>query len=159
MSAKIRLDWRGDEVLEAVAAMSAAALGEIGLRIEAEAKRNLKPSAKVKRGRRYVYVPGGGRGVRTGTLRRSLHTAKPGYSWTGDDVEPGPATPARGGRRVEGQRQGLRVCVAVGSGLDYAIYLHQSETSEGRHYLTRAVEKVAPQAPDILRKYVEGRRG
>lgn len=119
----------------------AAAAGEIGLRVEAEAKRELQP----------------GHGVETGTLRRSIHAAEPGYAFAGDDVAPSDSSPERGGGEVAGERDGDKIMVAVGSGLVYALAVHQGHGSfEGYHYLTNAVEKVRPKADAIVRKHMAG---
>ncbi len=119
----------------------AAAVGEIGLRIEAEAKRELQP----------------GHGVLTGTLRRSIHAGAPDYAFAGDDVEPSDSSPERGGGDVAGVRDGDRIMVAVGSGLVYALAVHQGHGSfAGYHYLTNALEKVGPKASAIVRKHLAG---
>lgn len=119
----------------------AAAVGEIGLRIEAEAKRELQP----------------GHGVLTGTLRRSIHAADPGYDFAGDDVAPSDSSPERGGQDVAGVPDGDKIVVVVGSGLVYALAVHQGHGSfEGYHYLTNALEKVRPKAPAIVRKHLAG---
>jgi len=52
------LDWRGDDVLKEIAVRAQAAVDEINLRIEAEAKRELYP----------------GHGKRSGTLQRGIQT-------------------------------------------------------------------------------------
>ncbi len=129
----VRLDWRGGAVLSAVLNETVApAMGEIGLRVEGEAKKEL-----IK-----------GHGVLTGTLRRSIHTALPGYSWRSDDVTPSASTPERGGQKVAG------VVIEVGSGLWYALAVHQGHHGfAGYHYIVKGAEAVAPLVPEILARY------
>jgi hypothetical protein len=133
-----KLTWKGDQVVEKVLSQQEKAMGEVGLRVESEAKQELRP----------------GHGVETGTLRRSLHTAKPGYSWQGDDVAPSAGSPERGGKLVEAARKAKRLVVQVGSGLHYAIWVHQGHQGfSGYHYLTNAVEKVRGKVGSIVEKY------
>lgn len=130
------LVWRGDEVLALKTKQAAAALGEIGLRVEGESKKELYK----------------GHGVITGTLRRSIHTALPGYTWAGDNVKPAPGTPERGGQlTMPGFDQ---LVVQVGSGLEYAMAVHQGHHSfEGYHYIRNGLAKVKPLVPGIVRKH------
>lgn len=123
--------------------------------IEVEAKGNLRLSARDDRGR---WVVGGGRGERTGTLKRSIHAAPPDYAWARDDVEPGPGTPERGGKDFEPEVTAKKVTGAVGSGMRYAIYLHQSRDSEGAHYILRAFEKVRAGLGAIIARHRSRRR-
>ena len=118
------LDWRGKQVEGDVLAKVADALTEFGLRCEANAKQRLRPSEQSGG----EWVKGGGHGVRTGTLRRSIHCASPGYSWESDDAEPGPGTPDRGGDRAQPELVSGQLTLQIGSGLNYAIYVHQDHT-------------------------------
>lgn len=137
MAARIR-KWRGAEVSQEVAERVAKALGEFGLRAEAHSKKELRR----------------GHGVLTGTLRRSIHTATPGYTWQNDDVPPSKVSPERGGRTVEGAVKNDRITVQLGSGLVYALAVHQGHHSfEGYHYLTNGIDKARPELPAVLRKY------
>lgn len=130
--------WRGKEVTEQVKQNVARAFGEFGLRAEGYAKKEL-----VK-----------GHGVETGTLRRSIHTAQPGYDWQGDDVEPGAGSVERGGRMTDGLVQGEKVSLEFGSGLTYALAVHQGHHSfAGYHYLSNGLDKARPELPQILKKY------
>ena len=132
------LKWRGDEVVDDVLNAMAGALGEIGLRVEGAAKQELRP----------------GHGVLTGTLRRSIHTARPDYVWFHDDMEPSKGSPELGGRKVEAAMRSGKLTVAVGSGLHYAIFVHQGHDSfSGYHYLTSAVDKVRAKVPGIVERY------
>jgi hypothetical protein len=76
----IKLNWNGKEVLKAVESNVAKALGEFALEVEAAAKKELKKSPSEKVNGKKRYLKGQGMGVRTGTLRRSIHTAQPGYN-------------------------------------------------------------------------------
>lgn len=130
--------WRGREVSQEVAERVAKALGEFGLRVEAHSKKELRR----------------GHGVLTGTLRRSIHTAMPGYTWQNDDVPPSKASPERGGNAASGAVKNDRVTVEVGSGLIYALAVHQGHHSfEGYHYLTNGLAKAKPELPAVLRKW------
>lgn len=137
MSARMK-KWNGDEIGKAVAQNVASAMGEFGLRVEGYAKKELKK----------------GHGVITSTLRRSIHVAQPGYNWSGDDVKPGPGTPERGGQKFEALVNGRKITIEVGSGLGYALPVHQGHHSfEGYHFLTIGLEKAKPEMPIVLSKY------
>lgn len=130
--------WRGAEVSQAVKQNVAKAFGKFALRVEGHAKKELRR----------------GHGVRYGTLRRSIHTAAPGYNWGGDDVEPGPGTPELGGRLFEAMISGRKVTIQVGSGLGYALPVHQGHHSfAGYHYITIGLEKAKPELGNDLREY------
>lgn len=130
--------WRGKEVNEAVLQNVSRAMGEFALRAEGHSKKELQK----------------GHGVITSTLRRSIHTAHPGYNWAGDNVKPSPATPELGGRSFEALIQGKKVAIQLGSGLGYALPVHQGHGSfGGYHYLTNGLEKAKPEMPIVLSKY------
>jgi hypothetical protein len=115
----------------------ASALAEIDLRIESEAKQELRP----------------GKGVVTGTLRRSIHAASPSYNWENDNVEPGADTPERGGQEVQPEISKAGITGSVGSGLEYAMAVHQGHHNfEGYHYLTNALQKVMPKVKGIVER-------
>lgn len=136
-----RLDWKGDRVVKQVRSNVAEAWGEVGLRVETEAKRQLYK----------------GHGVVTGTLRRSIHTAQPGYNWRGDDVTPAPNSPERGGQLTLGLIQSDGIVTQVGSGLVYALAIHQGIGSfDGYHYLRNALRIVKPQILAVLKKHGVG---
>lgn len=133
--------WRGKEVTQEVAKNVASALGEVALRAEGHAKRELKK----------------GHGVITGTLRRSIHTAQPGYNWNSDGGEG-----ERGGKLVAALIKGNMITVQVGSGLVYALAIHQGWTLgykgtkgsfAGYHFLTIGVDKAKKEVPEVVRKY------
>lgn len=133
-----RLIWRGDEVVEAKVKQTGAALSEIGLRVEGEAKKELYK----------------GHGVLTGTLRRSIHCARPGYAWTGDNVPATSSSPERGGQMVLPGFDRHGAIIQVGSGLEYAMAVHQGHHSfEGYHYLRNGLGRVKPLVSGIVRKH------
>jgi len=130
--------WRGKEVSQEVAENVSKALGEFALRAERHSKRELQK----------------GHGVVTGTARRSIHTAQPGYSWSGDHVEPGTGTPERGGQLTDALIDGSKITVQLGSGLGYALPLHQGHHGfQGYHFLTIGVDKAKPELPEVLKKH------
>jgi hypothetical protein len=130
--------WNGKDITLAVARNVASALGEFALRAEGHSKRVLRR----------------GHGVLTGTARRSIHVAQPGYNWAADDVEPATGSPERGGKAFDAVIDGKRITVQLGSGLGYALPLHQGHHSfEGYHFLTIGVEKAKPELPTVLKKY------
>lgn len=137
MSARFR-SWRGKEVTEAVKRNVAKALGEFALRVEGNSKRQLRR----------------GHGVETGTLRRSIHTAQPGYNWGADDVEPSSQSSELGGKSFDAVINGKKITIQVGSGLRYALAVHQGHHSfGGYHYLTTGLEQAKKDLPEVLRKY------
>lgn len=130
--------WRGKEVTAEVARNVAGALGEFALRAEGYAKKELRK----------------GHGVETGTARRSIHTAQPGYAWVGDNVEPSAGSPERGGRKADAQVSGSRITVQLGSGLVYALALHQGHHGfAGYHFIVNGVDKAKPEMDEVLRKW------
>lgn len=142
MAARMK-SWKGKEISEAVAANMAKAIGEYALRVEGHSKRQLRK----------------GHGVLTGTLRRSIHTAQDGYSWTGDHAEDGPE---RGGKFVEGVKKGKKITIQVGSGLVYAMAIHQGWPTGykrmkgsfvGYHFITEGEKKAKSELPAIIAKY------
>lgn len=138
-----RLKWSGDVALAHAQAIMVKAMMEIGLRIEGESKKELYK----------------GHGVITGTLRRSIHTAVPGYTWRGDNVKPSASTPERGGHETRPVNLAGRLVVQVGSGLEYAIWVHQGHHSfEGYHFLRNGVDKVRPLVGVIVRRHAKARQ-
>lgn len=124
------MNWKGDQVVEEVEDKAILILADFGLAVEGKAKQELKP----------------GHGVKTGTLRRSIHTANPEYNWAGDNIVPSKSAPNLGGKLVTAVRKGKQLVVAVGSGLIYAMTVHQGYGSfDGYHYLTNGLEKARSQ--------------
>jgi hypothetical protein len=131
------LNWKGDELKRTMEVNGAKIISEFGLTVEAEAKKELRR----------------GHGVETGTLRRSIHTALSGYNWSSDDVEPGKGSPELGGTAAMPQ-QSNQLTVQVGSGLVYAMAVHQGHGNfSGYHYLTNGLTKAKGKLASIISKY------
>jgi len=146
------LNWRGDDLKRRVLQQAAAGLTEFGLRCETGAKRRLRPSEQDASG---DFVPGGGHGVRTGTLRRSIHTATPGYGWDGDNVEPSSGAPERGGQAAKPREQSGRLTLELGTGMEYGLEVHQSHyDATVFHFIVSSVEQEAPKLPGILKRHM-----
>lgn len=111
------------------------ALGALGFMVEGAAKAELYE----------------GHGVDTGALRASIHVAQPGYAWSGDNSS---TVTERGGHQVRAVQSGERVVIEVGSGMEYAIWVHQGHHSfAGYHFLTNAVDKVRPRVPEVVQRF------
>lgn len=139
MSKLFDLNWRGDEVVKLTEEQAMAIMGEFGLTAEGESKKDLKK----------------GRGVKSGTLRRSIHAESPQYNYAGDNVEPSSGSPERGGKLVKAVRDGShRFVVALGSGLVYAMKIHQGWGSFlGYHYITNGVDKTKAKLGAIIGRH------
>jgi len=136
------LDWRGAQVVKEVEAAAVDALQEFGLRLETAAKSELYK----------------GHGVLTGTLRRSIHTGSPDYNWGADDEAPSESTSSRGGQEPDVKRGGGRLAIETGSGLEYAMAVHQGHGSfGGYHFMTNAFDRIKDQFVKILVRKVKGR--
>jgi len=132
------LKWKGKQVEDEVVERLSAALVDIGLDVEGEAKKELTK----------------GHGVLTGTLRRSIHTASPGYNWGSDNVTPSESSPERGGGEATPAKKENRLTIEVGSGMEYAMAVHQGHGSfGGYHFITNAIVKVKPRAGDHIRRH------
>lgn len=132
------LNWQGDQVLADVQRSVASALSELALRTETYAKLELQK----------------GHGVITGTLRRSLHCAAPGYNWVGDHLEPSENTPELGLQRAAAGMINDEIVVQVGSGLRYALPVHQGHGNfGGYHFLTIGLEQAVNEIDEVLEKY------
>lgn len=133
-----KLVWRGPQVVQEVLQAVSDGYTEFGLLVETNAKAELKK----------------GHGVRTGTLRRSIHLAKPGYPWSADNVESAPGTPELGRKKVAPEISLRKISLQVGSGLVYALTIHQGYGPfGGYHYLTLGLQKAKPQLKAILEKH------
>ena len=131
------LIWKGDEVLKTTQENAAKIISEFALTVEGEAKKELRK----------------GHGVETGTLRRSIHTALPGYDWGGDDVEPSAGAIERGGEAAMPEMAD-QLTVEVGSGLVYAMAVHQGHHNfTGYHYLTNGLKKAQGKLPSIIARH------
>lgn len=126
---KYRLSWKGKEVGDALVPKIAAGLGDVALEIEGNAKKELKA----------------GHGLITGTLRRSIHAAEPGYPFHTENVKPGPLTPERGGMSVSGIKVGNAISVLVGSGMIYARKIENLYA-----YMLKGFHNALPRVPEIM---------
>jgi hypothetical protein len=148
MADNFRLDWKGDELKRTMEQNGAKIISTFALTVEAEAKKELRR----------------GHGVLTGTLRRSIHVALPGYSWGGDDVVPKKikrkkgvgviqGTPERGFQKVLPENSN-RMTLEVGSGMRYAMAVHQGHGNfEGYHFLTNGLKKAQAKLNSIMALY------
>ena len=121
---RFKLKWRGKKIVGMLDEAAISALSIFGLKVEAGGKKELQP----------------GHGVVTGTARRSIHAAGINYNFHDDDVEPGSSTPELGLKSVEAdiKKKGAKLSVVIGSGLQYAMPLHQGHHDfEGYHFLTK----------------------
>lgn len=111
-------------------------------------------NAELVKGAKTKLYPG--HGYLTGTLKRSIHAADPDYDWGRDNVEPSGSTPERGSHPYEPVKDGTLLMSAVGSGMRYALPVHQGWGSfEGYHYIIYVFLELQPHAVSII---VRGRR-
>ena len=138
MAKGYRLQWKGVQAKQQVVKAIIAGVNEFHLEVEREAKAILQP----------------GHGVITGTLRRSIHADSPTYTWGSDDVPATPGSPERQGTGEMPLEQGNTVVGTVGSGLVYAMPVHEGHGSfPGYQYIKRAHEKIGPKLPEKLEKH------
>lgn len=130
------LIWKGDTVkADAIAAITDG-LTEFGLTHETASKGRLRP----------------GRGVLTGTLRRSVHAAKPGYNFAGDDVPPTRGAPERSGQGGGAAVSGNLVSIVVGSGMRYAAKIEDMYA-----YIQQGHDQVKGSLTGIIQKHAAKR--
>jgi hypothetical protein len=98
------VQWTGDQVREQVVGALRDSLVEFGLYHEGLAKGQLRK----------------GRGVVTGTLRRSVHAAGSAYNFGRDNVPTSAGSPERGGAGLTVEEKNKKLSVVVGSGMRYA---------------------------------------
>lgn len=128
-----KLEWKGDKLLAAITEDLKVGMGFVGLKVQSEAQKQLYK----------------GHGVVTGTLRRSIHTAPPNFNWSGDQG-------GESGAVVLGELVGGRVVVSVGSGLEYAMAVHQGHHRfTGYHYLVNGLDIAAPSALLIIKEHMK----
>lgn len=130
---KSYVNWKGGLAEGQIEQALGDALVEIAQRIEGEAKKQLHP----------------GHGKVTGTLQRSIHAASSDYNFRADNVKSGPGTPERGGGTPLPRRSGNRLVLAVGTGMEYAMWVHLLYG-----YLRAGFTKVQPSALNIVKKYI-----
>lgn len=138
MSKIYEINWKGDEVVKLSEEQLGAVLSDFALVAEGKSKKKLTK----------------GHGVRTGTLRRSIHAASPDYDFARDNVEPSESTPELGGQAAKASSDGKRMIVALGSGLDYALSIHQGWGNfPGYHFLTDGVTETKLELDTILARH------
>jgi hypothetical protein len=121
--------WQPEKVVDEKMAKLARAYGRWGLVVEGESKKVLRR----------------GHGVLTGTLRRSIHTAEPGYNFGADNVTPTASAPERGGQNTDAAVINRRLSLLVGSGMVYALAIHNGFGGfAGYHYITLGLKKAKP---------------
>jgi len=126
---KYKLTWNAAEAKGSINGALKIFLQQFGLAVEASAKEQL-------------YW---GHGMRTGTLRRSIHCANTNYNWPADNVKPGPGSPERGGQPATPTQQDGRLSLQVGSGMIYARFI---ERLYG--YMEAGYRENLPKIPTIL---------
>lgn len=129
-----KLNWTGEEVYKAVQMAGVKALTEFGLRHETASRSVVSP----------------GRGVLTGTYRRSIHSAGSGYNFGNDNVRPSSSSPDRSGKGGDATIQGHKIAVTVGSGMVYAGYLEKLYAP-----IKTGHKRVISMLPSILQKHVK----
>jgi hypothetical protein len=130
--------WNLEEVIQLSEDQLEAIIAEFALVTEGESKKELSK----------------GHGVKTGTLRRSIHAANLEYDFGSDDVEADASSPERGNQSVKPTRDGKRIIVALGSGLSYALKIHQGWGKfGGYHYITSGLEKAKAQRDAIIERH------
>jgi hypothetical protein len=157
MSKLYNLKWLGDDVLKVAEKQLCEILTEFAQIAEAEAKKELKktggtPRRDRRKGKKGKIIDP--HGVVTGTLRRSVHVASPDYNFSSDDVEPSNGTVERGGKKITPKKIGNRFTLSLGSGMSYAMLIHQGWGSfKGYHYLTNGVEKAKAKMNQIIARH------
>lgn len=130
--------WHDEEVIQLCEEQLGEILSEFTLVAEGKAKKKLTK----------------GHGVLTGTLRRSIHAAGGDYVFSKDNVEPSKASPERGSQKVTPTKEGNKLFTALGSGLVYAMRIHQGWGSfAGYHYLTEGVDEAKGELDAIIERH------
>jgi hypothetical protein len=140
MSGDARWDfkWRDKEVIQLSQEQLSAIMSEFTLVAEGESKKELTK----------------GHGVLTGTLRRSIHGASGKDDFAGENVEPSAASPERGNQKVTPVRDGNKLLTSLGSGLVYAMRMHQGwGTFAGYHFITNGVDKAKGKMNEIIARH------
>lgn len=104
-----RLSWRGNDL--AKDCVDAANEVHALLLLEAE-----------QRSKNYLYP---GNGVKTGTMKRGIHVAEPGFDWDKEDIPPSENTPERGGKLVMPKLKNRKWGLELGVGVYYSIFYHE----------------------------------
>ena len=129
------LEWLDDQLQQEIIQPAVVnGLNEFGARWETAAKASVGP----------------GRGVVTGTYRRSLHFSSRAYNFGRDNVKPGSGTPERGGTGKGATVGGGYVSIVAGSGMIYARRLEAMY-----NVVVGAHAQVAGQLGGILEKHAQ----
>lgn len=129
-----RIEWNGDEIFEEVVVGTVRGLAEYGLLHEREAKAQLAP----------------GKGVLSGRVKRSVHSAPPSYNWKSDWAVPGRSMPELGGKLAAPDIEGDRVVIAVGTGIAYGVRV------ENRYqYLQSSWVQTLPRLEEMISDYCQ----
>jgi hypothetical protein len=130
--------WKDKEVIDVSMTQLGEILSEFTLVSEGKAKKKLSK----------------GHGVLTGTLRRSIHAASADYQFGKDNVEPSDGSPERGNQKVTAKKEGNKFFTSLGSGLVYAMRIHQGWGSfAGYHYITEGVEEAKGELDAIVGRH------
>jgi hypothetical protein len=108
-------------------------MGEIGLTVEQESKRELYPE----------------HGVDTRSMQKSIHTAKPGHHWGSEHDYP--RGPERGGVYTPGVLKGSTLRLSVGSPQDYSLIVHS--VRQRYYFIMNGLAKTLPLVAGIVRKH------
>lgn len=128
-----KLNWNGPALRGQVVEAIVGGVQEFGLTHETKAKSKLRK----------------GRGVLTGTLRRSIHAGALDYNYAEDEYPPSNQTPEQGGQMPDvAERDGV-VGVAVGSGQPYARKIEALYA-----YMAESHAEALTELPGILEKHV-----
>ena len=134
MAEFIKLVWKGNEVYEAATKAIVSGLTEFGIKHETASRSVVSP----------------GRGVLTGTYRRSIHAANSSYNFGRDNVKPSHSSPDRSGKGGGANVKGSKVQIVVGSGMRYARRLEQLYEP-----IKKGHDRVKSQLPTILEKHAK----
>lgn len=138
---QVKLNWQGKQLLKKLASGLSDGLVEFDHEVAEAAKAQLWP----------------GHGVETRTLKRSIHGAAPDYNWRGDNVTPSDKSPERGRRPFKAKVIGNKIMGVVGSGMVYAMAIHQGfESFAGYHYITTGLQKKLSDLPRIFQRNMQG---
>jgi len=138
MSKLFDLEWHGEEVIQVSEDQLGEIMSEFTLVAEGCSKKKLRK----------------GHGVLTGTLRRSIHGASGDYTFAGDNVEPSESSPERGNQKITPVRVGNHFLTQLGSGLVYAMKMHQGWGKfAGYHFITEGVDEAKGQIDAIVARH------
>jgi hypothetical protein len=140
MSGPAKVTWFDNQVVELTEQKLGEILTEFGLVAEGESKKELRK----------------GHGVLTGTLRRSVHAAGPDYPFQQDAIASDESSPERGGKEVYPiKTDDGRLTISIGSGMPYALKIHQGWGSfGGYHYIRNGTDRARGNLPAIIGRHM-----